>query len=259
MQLGEILAQAPGLNKRFVHYLESQGYISPIKIKKQRIARRDYAEEDLRVIRGIWDYYQRGFSVQNAFDLVRRAHLEQVYLLCKVPAGTLEKALEVLRRFDRVVETTAVYGERVDLVVKMHAPDDGDIYSVLAEAVRQEIVEAHPQVLRIERSEVGRPGEPKEGQERRARLRAYVLLKVPHKQIGGVVEQLREFPGVIEASAIYGETDIVLQALVEDQDELDDLIMNKVQAIPAIESTRTFIAVGGTYWRRESNAAKNAG
>ena len=52
MKLGEVRAQVPGLPKRFVHYLESQGYIQPIKVKKERISRRDYTDEDLQTIKG---------------------------------------------------------------------------------------------------------------------------------------------------------------------------------------------------------------
>ena len=255
MKLGEIRAQVPGLPKRFVHYLESQGYIQPVKVKKQRISRRDYTDEDLHTIKGAWEYYERGFSVQSAVELLRRAHRDQVYLLSKVPAGKLGQAQEVLRNYDRVVEVTAVYGEDVDLIARMHAPDEGDIYMVLAGAVRQEVVESPPRVMRIKQMELGQDARPVKNRGRRVGLRAYILIKVPAKKIDGIVEQLKQFAGVIETSVIYGETDIVAHALVEHQDELDDLIMNKIQTLPAVESTRTFIAVGGTHWRREESAS----
>ena len=90
---------------------------------------------------------------------------------------------------------------------------------------------------------------------RRVGLRAYILIKVPAKQIDGIVEELKQFAGVIETSVIYGETDIVAHVLVDHQGDLDDLIMNKIQTLPAVESTRTFIAVGGTYWRREESGS----
>jgi DNA-binding transcriptional MerR regulator len=72
MRLQDILAAVPGLEKRFVHYLESQGYIAPEKLQKARIARRDYSEGDLDRIRGIWRYYQRGISIARAYELVAR-------------------------------------------------------------------------------------------------------------------------------------------------------------------------------------------
>lgn len=258
MKLGEVRAQVPGLPKRFVHYLESQGYIHPIKVRKERISRRDYTEEDLHTIKGAWEYYERGFSVQTAVELLRRAHRDQVYLLSKVPAGRLTQAQEVLHSFDRVVESTAVYGEDVDLIARMHAPDEGDIYMVLAGAVRQEVVESPPQVMRIKQMELGQKARPAKERGRRVGLRAYILIKVPAKQIDGIVEELKRFAGVIETSVIYGETDIVAHVLVDRQDDLDDLIMNKIQTLPAVESTRTFIAVGGTHWRREETSSTRA-
>ena len=43
MRLQEVLNGVEGLEKRFVYYLESQGYIHPEKLQKARIARRDYS------------------------------------------------------------------------------------------------------------------------------------------------------------------------------------------------------------------------
>ena len=70
------------------------------------------------------------------------------------------------------------------------------------------------------------------------------------KATNGMLEQLKEYPGVVEASVIYGETDIVARLEARDQDELDELIINQIQGLPAVESTRTFIVVGRLHWRR---------
>ena len=51
MRLQAVLNQIEGLEKRFVYYLESQGYIHPQKLQKTRIARRDYSLADLERIR----------------------------------------------------------------------------------------------------------------------------------------------------------------------------------------------------------------
>ena len=82
-------------------------------------------------------------------------------------------------------------------------------------------------------------------------MRAWVLIKVPAKQIGGLVEELRSYPGVMEASGIYGETDVIAKVEVPDQNALDDLVIHRIQSIDAVESTRTFIAVGGMHWLRD--------
>src|ERR671939_1309783 len=84
VELKELLAQVPGLEKRFVYYLESLGYIRPTRVPKRRIARRDYAEEDVRRIRDLWRYYQRGYALQAAQELVARPR-HRAYALLQVP------------------------------------------------------------------------------------------------------------------------------------------------------------------------------
>ena len=79
---------------------------------------------------------------------------------------------------------------------------------------------------------------------------AYVLIKAPPKQVGTVIESLREYSGVVEAAALYGESDAFVKIDVPTQDDLDDLVMNRIHALPAVESTRTFIVVGGMHWER---------
>ena len=82
-------------------------------------------------------------------------------------------------------------------------------------------------------------------------MRAWVLIKVPAKQIGGLVDELRSFSGIVEATAVYGETDVIAKVEVPDQPALDDLVMQRIQTMPNVESTRTFIAVGGMHWERD--------
>ncbi len=53
-----------------------------------------------------------------------------------------------------------------------------------------------------------------------------------------------------EASAIYGETDVIAKIEVDDAASLDDLVVNRIQAISVVESTRTFIGIGGLHWTR---------
>src|SRR4029079_16995019 len=72
MELKEVLAQVPGLEKRFVYYLESLGYIQPARVPKLRIARRDYAQADVQRIQELWRYYQQGYALQAAQALVAR-------------------------------------------------------------------------------------------------------------------------------------------------------------------------------------------
>lgn len=261
MRLGEVLAQVDGLNKRFVYYLESQGYIRPTKIRKTRISRRDYSADDVARIREVWSYYRRGYSVQGAQELVRQGARLAAYVLLSVPSARWASTLELLARFDRVREVSFVYGETANAIARIAAPDDHEVYAILNEVFDQAAIAGVPRILKVQRSFSRTPSDAERSAGRAATtgldqasggwgLQAYVLIKVPAKHAGGVLEQLKEFPGVAEASVIYGETDIVTRLVARDQDELDDLILNQIQGLPAVESTRTFIVVGRMHWRR---------
>ena len=251
MRLQDLLGRVPGLEKRFVHYLESQGYIHPTKIQKARIARRDYAEEDFRRVRAIWRYYQRGISIQRSYELMTRADADGAYVLFPTPAKRWRDAIELLGEMDQVVEASAVYGETANVIARLRAPHDSDVHDALDRLFERRIIVGEPQIFRFEASAYG-PGNgaaAQQGQERS--MKAWVLIKVPAKQIGGLVDELRSYPGVVEASAIYGETDVIAKVDVPDQAALDELVLARIQGIEAVESTRTFIAVGGMQWQRD--------
>jgi DNA-binding Lrp family transcriptional regulator len=249
VQLGEVLARIDGLNKRFVYYLEAQGYIQPTKIRKARISRRDYSESDVERIRSVWEYYRRGYSVQGAEELAGQANRLAAYVLLAVPQSRWAATLELIRTLPKVREAAFVYGQSADLVLRVAAPDDHEILGVLNAIFDAAAIAGVPRILKVQSGfrlapaadeSVGRRG-----------VQAYLLIKVPAKQAGGVLERLRGFPGVREASVVYGETDIVARVQASDQDELDDLILNQIQGLPTVESTRTFFVVGKLRWSRE--------
>jgi DNA-binding Lrp family transcriptional regulator len=253
LRLSEVLERVEGLNKRFVYYLEAQGYIRPAKIRKERISRRDYSPEDLARIRDVWGYYRRGYSVQNAQLMVERAKKLAVYVLLTVPDRRWAQTIDLLAGMERVQEASIVYGESANAIVRLSAPDDAEVYGVLNEVFDRALVAGVPQILKVQ-TRFSRQGEVAAAEKdgRSGGLQAYLLIKVPAKHAGGVLEQLKELQGVAEASVIYGETDIVARIVARDQDEMDDLIINQIQGLPAVESTRTFIVVGRLHWRREA-------
>jgi DNA-binding Lrp family transcriptional regulator len=247
MRLQEVLNRVEGLEKRFVYYLESQGYIHPKKLQKTRIARRDYSPADLERIRGIWHYYQRGISVQRAYELVTRTAADGAYVFFPVPPRRWGDALVVLRESDHVVEAAALYGESADFIARVRAPHESDVHNVLEQLLEAGVVAGTPQVLRF-RAESH--WERRAGAEEGQKMRAWVLIKVPAKRIGPLIEELRDYPGIVEAAGIYGETDVIAKLEVPDQDALDELVVQRIQSIEAVESTRTFIAIGSMHWER---------
>lgn len=239
-----MLGQVDGLTKRFVHYLEEHGHIRPTLVAKQRIARRDYSADDARRIAAIWRYHQRGISVQRAVELVDDEGGARAYVLVQVPPRRWDDALELLSRYENVLEAGVVYGESEDLVVKLRAPDDGDIFAVLGALFRAGAIVGQPTVLKVAAPVIDRTN----GGARA--VQAYVLVKASAKQVEEVMVALRGLDGVVEASVVYGETDVICRIAVGSQAELDRLVMRELHAIESVESTRTFVVVGDMHWRR---------
>lgn len=73
MQIRDVLELVPGLNKRFLYYLEAQGYIKPRLIQKPRLSRRDYSEEDVTLIREVFSLYDKGYSPRAAIRAAQRS------------------------------------------------------------------------------------------------------------------------------------------------------------------------------------------
>ncbi len=247
MDLKEVLRQVPGLNRRFIYYLEAQGYISPAKVRKTRISRRDYGERDLRLVRGMWRYYARGYSLQTAYELATRQKQVVTYVALSAPRASWEAMLETLKGHEEVREVAAVYASGVDIVLRAETPQEEDVYRVLVPLFSKARITGAPRLYRTEEV-FQREGKstPPEGE----RMLAYVLMTVPGKDVGQLLERLKAFPEVREASTVYGESDLILKVDVADQGALDELVMERLHGLPGVESTRTFIVIKKMQWSR---------
>jgi DNA-binding Lrp family transcriptional regulator len=245
VKLGEVLRQVPGLEKRFVYYLEAQGDIRPARLPKARIARRDYSAEDVRRISRLWDFYRRGYSLSAARELEQGERGELAYVFLQADPRRWGELLALLRQSDRVVEAAAIYGESIDLVAKLEASRTEEVFEALHPAFDRGLLFGAPRIKRAAAVPDGKSGSA--GAEA---MLAYALIKVPAKHVDGVLEQLRAYDGIVEASVVYGETDIIAKLEVANQDELDELIIRRIQGLAEVEATRTFIAVGGMRWQR---------
>ncbi|MBI4234202.1 MAG: Lrp/AsnC ligand binding domain-containing protein [Chloroflexi bacterium] len=248
MELKEVLEQVPGVSRRFVYYLEARGYIRPAKVPKQRIARREYGQEDLGTIREMWRYYERGYALQTAYDLATARERVIAYLGVQVSWEGLPPLVERLKDVPQVVEINAVHGAEAELLVKTATPEPSEIYHTLVPLLAEAGVSSLPSVL-LTREGFHREG-PGASEQGDAWMMAYVLMKVPGKDVDGVMEQLKGLAAVREASTIYGETDIIAKVEVADQEELDTLVMDQIHGIPAVQSTRTFLVVRRFHWTR---------
>lgn len=249
MNLKHILEQVPGVNRRFVYYLESQGYIQPKHLPKERIARRDYSEQDLQVIRETWRYYSRGFSLQAAHATATKKQRAITLVTFHVPHSRIPHVMARLKESPDVVEAGVVYAETADFLVKFSTPEDVDVYQALIPLFAEAGVSGIPELVRIVDRFVRDPKEPPtRGQPP---MIAYVLIKAPSKTVGQVLTALKQFDEVVEASVLYGESDIIARIVAPSQQELDTLVMERIHAIAPVESTRTYIVVGNLHWSRD--------
>lgn len=74
-------------------------------------------------------------------------------------------------------------------------------------------------------------------------MKAFILITVSAGKSPEAVVALRKVPGVVEAWAVYGETDIVAKIDVADNKVLDRLVMQDIQGMKLVSTTRTLIAI----------------
>ncbi|WP_243794574.1 Lrp/AsnC family transcriptional regulator [Saccharopolyspora gloriosae] len=73
-------------------------------------------------------------------------------------------------------------------------------------------------------------------------LRAYVTTRVTQAKLGPVADALRAIPEVLEVSGISGHTDLFVQVVARDTDDLYR-IAGQVLAIPGVERTDTALVM----------------
>jgi DNA-binding Lrp family transcriptional regulator len=78
---------------------------------------------------------------------------------------------------------------------------------------------------------------------RNSTIRAYILIHTRSGRSKAIAHELTQLPGVRSALACWGVPDVIAYAEVETQQELDDLVMERIQPIEGIERTDTHIVV----------------
>ncbi len=81
-------------------------------------------------------------------------------------------------------------------------------------------------------------------------MRAVILITAPAKRSGDVVEKLRNLPEVVEAGAVFGDTDVFAVVDTPNLEGLDRLIMDQIQTIEEVTTTRTHILIPSLHWTR---------
>jgi DNA-binding transcriptional MerR regulator len=67
MRASELMGIIPGITVDHLHNWERQGYLDPGRISVGRKRIRDYTEREVRLVKAMWSYYQKGLSPRNAY------------------------------------------------------------------------------------------------------------------------------------------------------------------------------------------------
>jgi len=76
-------------------------------------------------------------------------------------------------------------------------------------------------------------------------ISAFILITVPANRSGDIVQRLiEEYSDFVhEAAAVYGEADVIAKVVTPSIDHLHRLVMEKIQNLPNVRVTRTFIII----------------
>jgi len=74
-------------------------------------------------------------------------------------------------------------------------------------------------------------------------MRAYVLVNTKMGKVRDVARQIASLPGVKMANACWGVPDIFVVTEVASADELDKLVIDKIQSLEGVERTETHLTI----------------
>ena len=74
-------------------------------------------------------------------------------------------------------------------------------------------------------------------------MRAYVLVNAKMGKVRDVAQKIASLAGVKMANACWGVPDVFVVAEVTSAEELNKLVIDKIQAIDGVERTETHIAI----------------
>lgn len=74
-------------------------------------------------------------------------------------------------------------------------------------------------------------------------MRAYVLVTVGPGKARDIAKRIATLPGVKMANACWGDPDVYVVAEVANSEDLNSLVISKIQAIDGVGRTSTHIAL----------------
>jgi DNA-binding Lrp family transcriptional regulator len=74
-------------------------------------------------------------------------------------------------------------------------------------------------------------------------IKAFMVVNVNANEMKNVIKQLQQIKEIKQISSVAGIFDFILEISVEKIEDLNDLIVEQIDLIPAIKSTDTFIVL----------------
>lgn len=150
-------------------------------------------------------------------------------------------------------QTTENQIDSTDIRIIEALIDDGRLaYSALAEEIGSSNTLVHQRVRKLK--EIGiltRPTFLISPQHAGYDTCAFVLIIVREaKQINDVIEALKKIPEVVSCVSIMGRYDLMVRVYAVNNRHLQDIVHDKLQAIPEIESTNTMVAFEVSFERQ---------
>jgi len=74
-------------------------------------------------------------------------------------------------------------------------------------------------------------------------IKAYVLVVTDPGRTKGVLDVVRDIPGVMETHEVMGPYDIVVEIEVENLTEIPPILGDRIRKIPGIQSTTSLVTL----------------
>jgi DNA-binding Lrp family transcriptional regulator len=74
-------------------------------------------------------------------------------------------------------------------------------------------------------------------------IKAYVLVVTDPGRTKGVIDILRDIPGVVETHEVMGPYDVVVEVQVDNLTDMPPVLGESIRKIPGIQSTTSLITI----------------
>ena len=81
-----------------------------------------------------------------------------------------------------------------------------------------------------------------------ALIKALMVVNINANEMKNVIKQLQSIKEIKQISTVAGIYDLILEIIVEQMEDLNDLIVEKIDCVEAIKSTETFIVLKDYKW-----------